>query len=209
MGGTVTAIAASGTYVTSAVLTDGGRAPNPFSWPREKMVAVRKREAEEAGGVLGVRAVIFFDLLNLIDETKYETARTRLRDLLGEVKPAEVYTLHPDLDRHGTHRLAGRLTLESVSSANLSTSPPVWAYETWGLFRDPDRLEMIDERIGTKLRAIERHRSQTASVPYSDGVVGLNRWRALFADPLQTEPAGAYAEAFLLLLGGSPVEIGG
>jgi hypothetical protein len=33
--------------------------------------------------------------------------------------------------------------------------------------------------------------------PYGDGVLRLNRWRVVFADPMTAVPAGTYAEVFL------------
>jgi hypothetical protein len=65
------------------------------------------------------------------------------------------------------------------------------------LFSTWDRIECIDEQIGKKIMAITQHKSQVATIPYSEGVVGLNRWRAAFADPYQVEPTGAFAEVFL------------
>ncbi len=199
MGGTVAALAAAGAEVTSVVLTDGGGAPNPFSWPRERMAAVRKEETKAAAEVLGVGRVIFFDLPDLRSDANYRAAGERLAGVLTEVAPAEVYTLHDAIDRHPSHRLAGRVTTESLAQAGVAPTPALWAYEAWGPFSSWDRLEYIDEQMGVKLMAISMHKSQLASVPYSEGVAGLNRWRAIFADPHQTENHGAFAEAFVKL----------
>lgn len=199
MGGTIAALTAAGTEVTSVVLTDGGGAPNPFSWSREKMAAVRMEEAEAAADVLGVARVVFFGLQDLRSASNYRDAGKRLTELLLEVAPAEVYTLHENIDRHPTHQLAGRLTSESVVKHGVTAAPNLWAYETWSPFSSWGRLEYIDEFIGMKLMAISAHKSQLASVPYGEGVVGLNRWRALFADPHQNGNLGAFAEAFVKL----------
>jgi hypothetical protein len=50
--------------------------------------------------------------------------------------------------------------------------------------------------VAKKMLAIAEHRSQVATIPYGEGVLGLNRWRAVFADPKASAPAGAYAEVF-------------
>ena len=47
-----------------------------------------------------------------------------------------------------------------------------------------------------KMLAIAEHQSQVATIPYGEGVLGLNRWRAVFADPKAAAPMGAYAEVF-------------
>jgi hypothetical protein len=46
------------------------------------------------------------------------------------------------------------------------------------------------------MAAIAEHQSQVATIPYGEGVLGLNRWRAVFADPKVSAPAGMYAEVF-------------
>ncbi|HJZ10563.1 MAG TPA: hypothetical protein VJ521_00335 [Acidobacteriota bacterium] len=107
--------------------------------------------------------------------------------------PQEIYTLHPDLDRHPTHQLAGKMTLETASGV------AVWAYEVWGLFAKWDRLEDISNEIGKKLRAISEHASQIAVFPFAEAVSGLNRWRAVFSDPQEKRVQTLFAEVFLRL----------
>jgi LmbE family N-acetylglucosaminyl deacetylase len=177
-------------------LADGRRSSNPFEWPEEKMAQIRKEECSKAASVLGISEVVFFDLHDL-KESNYRLAKKRLEELIRKIQPVEIYTLHEQLDRHPTHRLAGKLVVENVKNANLSPLPVIWAYEVWGLFQSWDRIEYIDEYIGKKILAIEEHKSQIASIPYSDGVVGLNRWRAVFADSQQQETKGVFAEVFI------------
>jgi hypothetical protein len=113
------------------------------------------------------------------------------------VRPVEIYTLHPEQDRHPAHRLTGRLVRESLLTVGLAQSGGLWAYEVWGPFAAWDRLEYIDATVAKKMLAIAEHRSQVATIPYGEGVLGLNRWRAVFADPKASALAGAYAEVFL------------
>jgi LmbE family N-acetylglucosaminyl deacetylase len=196
MGGTVAKRVASGFLVTSVILTDGRRSPNPFGWPEETMARIRRQEAIKAASVLGVKEVIFFDLPELKNTYHYRLAKDRLNRLIEQLQPKEIYSLHERWDRHPTHRLAGQLARECIEE----TSAPVealWAYEVWGLFPSWDRIEYIDEQIGKKLQAIGEHKSQIASTPYGEGIIGLNRWRAVFADPQQTDVLGAFAEIFL------------
>jgi hypothetical protein len=51
--------------------------------------------------------------------------------------------------------------------------------------------------VEKKRLAIAEHRSQVATIPYGEGMLGLNRWRAVFADPRADAPVGTYAEVFL------------
>jgi N-acetylglucosamine malate deacetylase 1 len=64
-------------------------------------------------------------------------------------------------------------------------------FSTW------DRIEYIDRYVEKKKLAIAEHRSQVSVIPYGDGMLGLNRWRAVYADPMEASPAGNYAEVFL------------
>jgi LmbE family N-acetylglucosaminyl deacetylase len=197
MGGTVAKLVAEQAEITSVVMTDGGRASNPFGWTEQRMAEVRRAEALRAAEVLGVKDVIFCDQPDAADEVDVKTVRGKLVEILTLLKPTEVYTLHEELDRHPGHRLAGRLVRESVGESGLTPSGGVWAYEVWGPFARWDRLEYIDAYVEKKKLAIAEYRSQVATIPYGDGMLGLNRWRAVYADPMEEAPAGTYAEAFL------------
>lgn len=198
MGGTVAKLAASGFLVISAVLTDGRRSPNPFGWADEEIIRIRKKETIKAAAALGVKKVIAFDLPDLKSRQNYRAAKDRLKELIKELQPEEIYSLHDQWDRHPTHRLAGQLTKECIKETPVPIGA-VWAYEVWGLFPGWDRIEYIDNQIGRKLQAIREHKSQIVSIPYAEGVMGLNRWRAVFADPRQAASKGAFAEVFLSL----------
>ena len=131
------------------------------------------------------------------DEVDVKVVRQKLVEVLTSLKPTEVYTLHEEFDRHPGHRQAGKLVRESVGEAGLTPSGGVWAYEVWGPFARWDRLEYIDAYLEKKKLAIAEHRSQVATIPYGEGVIALNRWRAVFADPMAETPAGTHAEVFL------------
>ena len=197
MGGTVAKLVREQAEITSLIVTDGGRASNPFGWTEQRMADVRRAEALRAAEVLGVKDVIFCDQPDAAEEVDVEAVRRKLVEVMTRLKPTEVYTLHEELDRHSGHRLAGRLVRESVSESRLTPTGGVWAYEVWGPFARWDRLEYIDADVEKKRLAIAEYRSQVATIPYGDGVIGLNRWRAVFADPMEDAPAGIYAEVFL------------
>ncbi|MGH7165214.1 MAG: PIG-L deacetylase family protein [Nitrospiraceae bacterium] len=196
MGGTVAKLAESKARITSVVVTDGGRASNPFGWTEERMAEVRREEALRASSVLGVKDVVFCDQPDAADEINATAVKQTLTKLIEHLRPTEVYTLHEEVDRHPGHRLVGKLVRESLNETGLLPSGGLWAYEVWGLFTTWDRLEYIDAYVARKLLAIAEHRSQVATIPYGEGVLGLNRWRAVFADPEASAPAGVYAEVF-------------
>jgi N-acetylglucosamine malate deacetylase 1 len=197
MGGTVAKLVEEQAEITSVIVTDGGRASNPFGWTEQRMAEVRRAEALRAAEVLGVKDVIFCDQPDAADEVDVKTVRRKLVELMTRLKPIEIYTLHEELDRHPGHRQAGLLVRESVGESGLMPSGGVWAYEVWGPFARWDRLVYIDAYVEKKKLAIAEHRSQVATIPYGEGMLGLNRWRAVYADPMADAPTGTYAEVFL------------
>ncbi len=196
MGGTAVKLVESQAVLTSLILTDGGRASNPFGWTEREMATVRRTEALRAARMLGVHDVLFCDQPDATEEIDTQAVKRKLIELLVQLQPAEVYTLDEEADRHPAHRLAGQLARESILESGIVPPAGLWAYEVWGPLATWDRLEYIDSVVAKKLLAIAEHQSQVATIPYGEGVLGLNRWRAVFADPKAAAPAGAYAEVF-------------
>ena len=195
MGGTAAKLAASGARVVSMILTDGRRSPNTFDWTEDEMAEVRNREAHNAAAALGIGAPIFLNLPSL-EGDQFHVAVAYIAMFLKDEKPTVAYTLHPQLDRHPTHRKAGEATLEAKGKA--AWTGAVWAYEVWGAFPRPDQFEGIDGTVGEKALAIRAHQSQIATMDYGT-VIGFNRWRAAFSDTHSASRDAAYAEAFMLL----------
>lgn len=196
MGGTVAKLTESQAEIISVVITNGGRASNPFGWTEQRMAEVRREEALRAARVLGVKEVVFFDQPDAAEEIDAQAVKQKLVELLMRVQPAEVYTLDEEFDRHPAHRLAGKTARESILESGMIPTAGLWGYEIWGPLATWDRLEYIDGHVATKMLAIAEHRSQVATIPYGEGVLGLNRWRAVFADHKASAPAGVYAEVF-------------
>jgi N-acetylglucosamine malate deacetylase 1 len=198
MGGTAVKLANAGSTLRSLVLTDGRRGPNPDRLDPNELASVRKQEALKAASILGIRETIFCELHDLKTEKNYRLAVQEIRKQIESNPVSEIFTLHPELDRHETHRLAGKAALDSFA-ANSAEQIRVWAYEVWGLFAHWERFEDISSVMEKKLHAIAQHKSQVSSMPYAEGVAGLNRWRAVFSDPDEKTERCAYAEVFLRL----------
>jgi len=197
MGGMAAKLAAAGSELRSVVITDGRRSPDPAAVGPEKMAEIRKAEGEKAAGVLGIGESKFLGFESIASEDMIPKAVEKMIEVISSFNPDEIYTLHPELDRHPSHRAAGKASVGAVEQLGLNI--PVWAYEVWGLFADWDRFEDISEQIETKLAAVNEHRSQIAAIDYTDGIAGLNRWRAVFADPHQEKSPAKYAEVFIKL----------
>lgn len=197
MGGSVAKFVANGSSVTSIILTDGRRGPNPASLPQDQFIETRRKEARDAGALLGLEKVVLCDLSDISSAENQKSASEKLRETCQQLEPDEIFTLHPEIDRHATHRQTGKITLQVAASLKLSS--PVWAYEVWGLFSQWDRFEDISSYVAPKIHAINQHRSQVEAVPFGEGVLGLNRWRAVFADPSEKTVNASFAEVFVRL----------
>jgi LmbE family N-acetylglucosaminyl deacetylase len=181
----------------SVVITDGRRSPDPDAIGQAAMAKLRKEEGENACRKLGINETEFFGFESISSEEWVQEATERLARVIQRFQPDEVYTLHPELDRHSSHRAAGKVTVGALERSN--SKADLWAYEVWGLFPHWDRLEDISEQLGTKLAAVAEHRSQVAAIDYDEGIAGLNRWRGVFADPHQEKSPARYAEVFIKL----------
>lgn len=197
MGGTAAKLAQAGDSLMSVVITDGRRSPDPDSIGQNAMACLRQEEGEKACAVLGIGETKFLGFESLTNDDLIQQATEKLVEVIERFQPDEVYTLHPKLDRHASHRAAGSVTVNALERAN--SKADLWAYEVWGLFPHWDRLEDISGQIETKINAIKEHDSQIVAIQYDEGVAGLNRWRGVFADPHQQSSPAAYAEVFIKL----------
>jgi LmbE family N-acetylglucosaminyl deacetylase len=197
MGGTAAKLARAGHSLLSIVITDGRRSPDPDMIGQDAMASLRQEEGVRACRRLGINATNFLGFESIISDEAVGRATGELVEVIDKFRPDEVYTPHPELDRHASHRAAGKITVDALSQSNSGAER--WAYEVWGLFPRWDRLEDISDQLETKLAAIQEHSSQTAAVQYDEGIAGLNRWRGVFADPHQQESPARYAEVFIKL----------
>ena len=197
MGGTAAKLAKAGHSLLSVVITDGRRSPDPDAIGQDAMAKLRQEEGRRAGRILGIAETNFFGFESIVSDEAARQATGELVEVIDEFRPDEVYTLHPELDRHASHRAAGKITGDALDRTD--SKAELWAYEVWGLFPRWDRLEDISDHLEMKLGAIREHRSQTAAIQYDDGIAGLNRWRGVFADPHQAKSPARYAEVFIKL----------
>jgi LmbE family N-acetylglucosaminyl deacetylase len=197
MGGTAAKLVEAGHSLLSVVITDGRRSPDPDGIGQDAMARLRQEEGVRACRKLGIDATDFLGFESIISDEAVRRATGELVEVIDKFQPDEVYTLHPELDRHASHRAAAKITVDALSQSN--SGAKLWAYEVWGLFSHWDRLDDISDQLETKLTAIREHSSQTAAIQYDEGIAGLNRWRAVFADPHQEKSPASYAEVFLKL----------
>lgn len=197
MGGTACLLLEKGMDVISVVVTDGRRSANPLGLTREELVKTREREIRESSKILGVELSLmgFSDMESDVNKSEFNSA---ISEIIINLRPGEIYLPHPEIDKHKTHRTVSRLTLDCLGAAveKNAFECECWFYEVWTPFPSYDRIEDITSFADRKRLAIEAHRSQTAYKDYTDGIMGLNRYRGVFHDTADGF-APLWAEVFI------------
>jgi LmbE family N-acetylglucosaminyl deacetylase len=192
-GGTIARHVAAGSSVTVIFLTDGrrggGKLTSQDGRPADpdRVVSVRKAEAQRAAQVLGIRDVIFLDAEDsrLGSDTR---VASRLREILERMRPEIVYVPF-FLERHPDHRAASGVLLEATRAGGLSFE--CRGYEVWTpLF--PNCVVRIDATVQLKQQALRCYESQLTVMDYMHSGMGLNAYRAMSCGT----PAARFAEAF-------------
>jgi len=201
LGGTVAKIVDQGTSVISLVATDGSGSTSIKNLTAEEIAELRIQEAREAVSVLGIQTLIPLPIADVKNDTNKEHFKNDFREAVLRFKPEEIYIPHPEIDKHPTHRIVSELVLEELSEMtkkNEYKPGKIWCYEVWTPFPDYDRIEDISEYTDQKVMAIESHRSQLEYKNYIEGILGLNRYRAVF-DERHGVTNVVYAEVFIEL----------
>ena len=168
VGGALALHRRAGSHVTTLFVTSDPVAADG-SW-------LRRPEAEAAGRVLGYHP----RFLGFADghASQHEDAIAEaLAAAIRELRPDAVFCPFPG-DHHADHQAISSCAARAFASAGFSGE--VWCYEVWSSLW-PNVAIDISGVIADKRRAIECYRSQTASMPYVDAALGLNRYRGLKA----------------------------
>lgn len=200
MGGTAAKLASEGENIVSVVVTDGRRSTNVDDIEEGELAELREEEVRNSCRILGISALRLLRLQDIFSDVNIEKFKSAFPELLEELRPSVIYVPHPRIDKHPTHRQVSGLILDILAELEVQKDyiAECWCYEVWTPFDHYDRLEDITAFIDLKSRAVESHRSQTAYKDYTDGILGLNRYRAVF-----NETSGysdiKYAEVFIRL----------
>jgi LmbE family N-acetylglucosaminyl deacetylase len=173
-GGTLAKHAARGASITVAFLTDGGAGGSAAADPSgSSLTATRKKEAQQALSVLGVRHLEFLDAPDGHLKSTPPLAEKLRAILLGG--RFELVYLPFFLEEHPDHRAASQILLDATYGAGLH--PQCLGYEVWtALF--PNCLVNIDETAQLKREALSHYRSQLAEADYAHTQFGLNAYRS-------------------------------
>lgn len=161
MGGTVAALAGSGSDVLIVDLTDGE--PTPFGSHETRMA-----EAAESADTLGCRRLTLgFTNRYLADDAG---ARTALAEVLRAERPGVLFVPYPE-DAHPDHLAASRIAEAARFYAKLTKTQmkgephyPARVYRYMAvhlrLMREPSFLADVSDTLEVKLAALRCYRSQ-------------------------------------------------
>lgn len=181
MGGTAAKMVESGIKVTSMVVTDGRRSTSKAGLDENQVAELRKSEVREAAGILGLDVLILLDLPDAEGDNA-SVLKDEFERALDKLSPTEIYLPHPEIDKHPTHRAVSKAVLEKLKEMQGAGRdiPTLWCYEVWTPFPSYDRIEDVTEYVEVKTALINAHRSQLEYKNYTEGMLGLNRYRAVF-----------------------------
>jgi LmbE family N-acetylglucosaminyl deacetylase len=186
-GGTLCRHAERGDDVRVVFLTSGERGGHGES--PSQTAAIREAEARDAGAILGVRQMEFW---NAPDGQLGATDALvkRLVSLVKDWQPELLFTTHPG-ESHVDHRAAAELTQYALRRSG-APRPVVRLFEIWTPLQQINHVEDISAYMETKLRAIRAYKSQCAAMRFDEAARGLNRYRG----EMHSWPGGDYAEVF-------------
>lgn len=189
-GGILSLHKQAGAEVRALVFTDGGGVHYEGG---EDVSEVRKREAIEAGKILGVNKFYFNNIPDGKLQQNREQAETILYDVLSEYNPDLVYAPSP-VDFHPDHRLVYLLALEAAGRGIKTAFYEIYAPLRFNLLID------ITEVMHLKERAFLEYKTSLVGNPQHFWMAfkGLNAYRR-FMMPISNEER--YYEAFWVIDG--------
>ncbi len=179
--GTTATLTAQGHEVVYCILTNGEKGTHKVKQTKEQMVAMREREQEAAGKVVGVHRVIF--LRNTDGDLEHtREVRKQVTRVIRDVRPDIVLSQDPAnhafdnfYKYHRDHRMTAEIVFDAIYPGVGSDSffPelaqeevfPHQIEEVW--FYSPEKANRyvnITATIGKKIAALNSHESQIPDV---------------------------------------------
>lgn len=114
MAGTIAKLSAAGVEVVVCQFTDGCEGYPKPEW-RDKIVQMRRREAEACNEVLGIAKRYYVSRPDMALVNDKETFKEAIR-IIRQVRPQAIFTHGPD-DFHRDHKAASEIALEAAWQA--------------------------------------------------------------------------------------------
>jgi LmbE family N-acetylglucosaminyl deacetylase len=197
-GGTMALLAQAGKQVFSLYVTDGSSFPASASrGTTEQIIALRQREALAALKAVKAKGGIFLKgSSQKLKNNGSKAVEHALKDVLRFFMPESIYLPAP-FEAHPTHRTVTQITLRVLRNMR-DYFPALWGYTVWGGIFSTRGIKIVDISAvaGLKRKAIRMHKSQIAYKAYDAGILGRNRYEAVFSET--HKPARhSYVEGFL------------
>ncbi len=189
-GASMVAHVEAGAQVTVLYLTDGGGTENE----RQSQIDIRQAEAKRVGQDLGVQQ-IFWDELDTKLTNRASTV-ARMAALLGELKPAHVYTPSP-FDTHFDHFATNQILVDALG-IQTELEPTIYGYEVWDPIPFPNYLVDVSAVYAVKERLMQHYKTPLEFTDFA----ALARQRAavhftLNVSSEKERTKNGFAEAFL------------
>jgi len=160
-------------------------------------VRLRKDEAIAALRIVRARGAFFLPFTSQDVHTHPARVRSMLMGVISQIMPGVLYLPSP-FEQHATHRVISRMVLSALRRS-ASRPEDVWGYCVWSALPPAPLVRTVDisDVVDIKRAAIEQHASQVSEKDFPDGILGLNRYAAVFSSLLPDKSSARYAEQFL------------
>lgn len=174
-GGLLKMLANDGAKIKVIYFSDGSFGTKDKSHDKS-LISVREEETREASKIIGVGEGKFLRLPDLHLRSSSDLAAQIRREIEFD-KPDLI--LAPSFeDLHPDHLAVAEIFYLALK--NFDDQINIWLYEVWGLSRF-NRLLVINDTIDDKILALKAHKTQIANRAYDEAILGLNKYRAVFA----------------------------
>ena len=135
----------------------------------------RKAEARAAAEFMGFERVDWLDFPEGALSPNEAALSAKLEELVTELSPEQIFCPYV-ADHHRDHSAVALALAAALERSRWRGE--VWSYEVWSPLW-PNVAVDISSVVDTKRKAIELYTSQVAGLHYTEGTLGLNRYRAL------------------------------
>lgn len=141
----------------------------------EEIDRTRKAESVAVSDFMGFDSINWLDLPDGYLSHHEQEMAGKLADIIAKLKPKQIFC--PFVTDHHRDHTAAAVALGAALKTS-SWTGELWCYENWSPLW-PNTAVDISEVVDIKRASIELYKSQVAGLHYSDGALGLNRYRGL------------------------------
>ncbi|CUO38506.1 PIG-L deacetylase family protein [Clostridium disporicum] len=184
-GGTILKHIRNGDRVFVVFITTGELEENNSDY--KKQCEIRKEEAVTVAKQSGMEILYWSGIPARKIRDNFSDIEKDLVKIFRYIKPNVIYVPHAD-EKDNDHVLTYNLVKEAycmskIKMENLKTNTVpavIRGYEVWSPLKDIHISCDISPLIKKKKELIDIYASQIKQINYGDGIVGLNRYRAIF-----------------------------